>query len=77
MTEEGDLKRHHDEDGRPTGLYECSICGELFKPNPANQGEMRTTFVIHRETAHKAQKKPREDVNQAAARVVKEIAERD
>jgi hypothetical protein len=75
MTTEAHLKRHYDENGKPTGLYECSFCGELFKPNPANQGEMRTTFVFHVEAAHKTDKS-REDVNQAAARIVREATEK-
>jgi hypothetical protein len=69
MAKEASLKRHYDEVGKPTGLYERSPCGELFKLNLEDQN---LGFKLHAEAAHKAKKPRREDVNQAAARVVRE-----
>jgi hypothetical protein len=75
MTSQAGLKRHHDEGGKPTGLYECPMCGELFKPNPADQGEMTKLFGLHFE-AVQGKKKSREDVNQAAARIAREATKK-
>jgi hypothetical protein len=75
MTDSVVLRREY-ANGKPTGFYYCSVCNDLFKPNPENPNEMRTTFEFHVRAAHAA-KKPREDVNQAAARIVREATEKD
>jgi hypothetical protein len=63
--------------GKFTGDYKCSLCDTNFRPHPTNQGVMATEFAAHVGTAHHRQKrKPREDVNQAAARVVREATEK-
>ena len=61
--------------GQPTEFYYCSECKELFKPNPSNHGEMRQTFRFHVAAKHKPTR-GKEDVNQAAARVVREATEK-
>ncbi len=55
----------------PTGLCECPVRGEVFKSNPVEQGEMARLIEFHLEVVH-GKKKPREDVNKTAARVVPE-----
>jgi hypothetical protein len=75
LNENAKLEREKDRNGKPTGCYVCSLCGERFKPNPANHGEMRTTFRVHVGAKHSGET-PREDVNQAAARVVREATEK-
>jgi hypothetical protein len=58
------------------GFSECSLCGELFKANPADQNEMTRTFIAHKLAKHTV-RKPREDFSQAAARIVREATEKD
>ena len=41
-----------DAKGISTGFFECSLCGELFKPNPSKPLEMQITFNQHLEKAH-------------------------
>jgi len=55
-------------------FFQCSVCELAFKPNPNDQGEMIRLFNEHLRIVHK---EPREDVNQAAARIVREATERD
>ncbi|MGO9952886.1 MAG: hypothetical protein ACLPN1_11850 [Dissulfurispiraceae bacterium] len=59
--------------GHP-GYFGCSACGVAFKPNPNDQGEMTQLFIEHLRICS-GKKKPREDVNQAAARIVREATE--
>jgi hypothetical protein len=65
------LKRAKGVNGKPIDFFACSICGELFKPNPSDEGEMTNLFSRHVEAAHKA-KNLCEDASQAAARIVRE-----
>jgi hypothetical protein len=47
-----------------------------FRPNPAKPDEMNFTFGQHKATSHPAKNKTREDVNQAAARTIREATEK-
>jgi len=76
LNENAKLEREKDKSGKPMDSYLCSLCGDRFKPNPQNHGEMRTTFRLHVLAKHSGET-PREDVNQAAARVMREATERD
>lgn len=49
------LKAVKDIDEKSTGDYECSICGERFRPNPDNGLELDSVFRQHVENKHKAQ----------------------
>ena len=68
------LKPINDEEGRFTGTYECSECGWAFKPKSPDEGELVRSFNEHQQLAH-PKKNPREDVNQTAARIVREATE--
>ena len=63
--------------GKVTGDYKCSRCDTVFRPHPVGQGVMAREFALHLAQVHKRPKrKPRADVNQAAARIVREAKER-
>jgi hypothetical protein len=66
------LKPVKDINGKFTGYYHCSKCRVRFKPHPFDQGIMTQEFSAHLREAHAPKQKPREDVNQAAARIVSE-----
>jgi hypothetical protein len=63
------LKSKKDAQGKLTGFFVCSECGDLFKRNPNSPNEMNQIFAFHAEAVHK--KKPSGDVNQAAAHRLK------
>jgi hypothetical protein len=46
------LRAVKDAKGISTGDFECSLCGERFKPNPANRTEMQLVFAEHMRNAH-------------------------
>ena len=60
--------RHHKAEGKWTGDYYCSVCGQYFKPMLGNPQQLQNEFAEHVKREH-----PAEDVNQAAARIVNEI----
>jgi hypothetical protein len=70
------LKSIKNKDDKSSGDYECSLCSERFRPNPNDPGEMAKTFNAHTATRHPGMK-VHEDVNQAAARIIREATERD
>jgi transcription elongation factor Elf1 len=61
----------HLKHARNIDFFGCSMCGLAFKPNHNDQSEMVRLFHEHVRAVHPT-KKPREDVNQAAARVVRD-----
>jgi hypothetical protein len=65
--------------GKSTGFFKCSLCEIEFSPDLNKPGAMREEFTNHLFLSHSTPKakKPREDVNQAAARVIREATERD
>jgi hypothetical protein len=76
MAKQRYLKPIKDLNGKFTGYYRCSQCKVRFKPHPSNQEAMTQEFFAHLRDAHPPKKKAaREDVNQAAARVIREATE--
>lgn len=69
------LKPQKDAKGKLTGDFECSACGTMFRPHPTKQSALTDEFTTHKRLSHPQERKPREDVNQAAARVVREATE--
>jgi hypothetical protein len=63
-----------DRNGRFSGYYKCSLCEAEFRPNPDRLGEMPNMFATHIRLSHPADKATREDMNQAAARIVRKAA---
>ena len=59
---------------RPTSDFECSVCGTVFRPHPTKPGAITEEFTAHLRLSHPRREK--EDVNQAAARIVREATER-
>lgn len=53
-----------------TGDYECSECGDRFRPDTTDLGKLSREFGSHALARHNTAK--REDFSQAAARIVKE-----
>jgi hypothetical protein len=53
-----------DSDGNATGDFECSACGEKFRPDGKRFGAIDTSFVAHRLECHPIG----EDFGQAVAR---------
>ena len=50
---------------------EGNLCEAEFRPNPDHLGEMSNMFAAHVRLSHPDDKTIREDVNQAAARIVR------
>jgi hypothetical protein len=68
-------KRRNDDDG--TWLYyECSKCGKMIDAPEDEPQTLEKLFIEHVKSEHPTAKKPREDVNQAAARVVRTVTEK-
>jgi hypothetical protein len=59
-------------DGKLTDIFQCSLCGIEFRPHPTLRTAMVQEFKDHLRAVHDARGKPREAVNQAAARIAKE-----
>jgi hypothetical protein len=65
-----------DRDGKFTGDYKCSLCDDtVFRPYPGKQSVLNEEFNAHKRLSHPPQKS--EDVNQAAARIVREATDKD
>ena len=78
MANEPHLEAVRDSQGICAGIHRCSVCNAEFSSSPNKPGELALAFNVHVEHVHTAKKrKPREDVNQAAARIVKEATERN
>lgn len=77
MANEAQLVSVKDRKGKFTGNYRCVLCDMEFRPDPAKPASMHQEFQTHLQQAHPSRKKTREDVNQAAARIVREATERD
>jgi hypothetical protein len=60
-------KTVNDDDGRWL-YYECSKCGELIDAKHEDKEGLEKLFLAHVKSNHP----PREDVNQAAARIIRE-----
>ena len=58
-------------DGRWIGAYECSVCEKRFQPDETDLGKLSREFAVH----ERAQHRKREDVSQAAARIVRQATE--
>jgi hypothetical protein len=41
-----------DDDGKATGNFECSVCGERFHPDKKHTGAVYAAFVGHRLQFH-------------------------
>jgi len=54
------------------GDFECSLCGELFRPDPKNPSSLRDTFNDHVRNTHPEAVSKHEDASQMAARILKE-----
>lgn len=72
MGEDARLTAAKDRSGRFSGYYKCSLCEAAFRLNPKNLGELGITFAAHVKLSHPADKAARVDMNQAAARTIKE-----
>jgi hypothetical protein len=46
--------------GKRTGDYECSLCGDLFRPNPNKPFDMPLIFGLHAGAMHPGAKLSRE-----------------
>jgi hypothetical protein len=78
MANEPHLEAVTDRQGICAGIHRCSVCNAEFSSSPNKPGELALAFNVHVEHVHTAKKrKPREDVNQAAARIVREATEKD
>jgi hypothetical protein len=69
-------RRRNDDDGGWL-YYECSKCGKMIDAPPDDPETLEKLFIRHVKSEHPTERKPREDVNRAAARVVQEATERD
>ena len=54
-----------------TGEYTCSICGQRFRPDPADPGKLSLDFATHKDQ-HPAETAKQEDFNQETFSVVQE-----
>jgi predicted small metal-binding protein len=76
MGKEGHLTAAKDRKGRFSGYYKCSLCEAEFRPNLNDLAEISKTFAAHLRVSHSEDKKPLEDVNQAAVRIVREATKK-
>jgi hypothetical protein len=76
MGKEGHLTAAKNRKGRFSGYYKCSLCQAEFRPNLNNLGEISKMFAAHLRLSHPDDKKPLEDVNQAAVRIVREATKK-
>lgn len=74
MAERITLRRVNDDDGNWV-YYECSKCGKMSIPDLNDGAVMPNLFKAHVVSEHSAKRKPREDVNQVAARIVREATQ--
>jgi hypothetical protein len=77
MASEPHLVLLKDSSGKFTGAYGCTLCDIEFRPDPNNLHAIHEEFTGPRQLSHQSSKTTREDVNQAAARIVREATERD
>lgn len=68
-------KPRNDDDGIWL-YYECSKCGKMIDAKPDDPEHLKRLFMEHVKSDHAKEIEPREDVNQAAARVVREATEK-
>ncbi len=68
-------KRRNDDDGKWL-YYECSKCGKMIDAGSDAPVTLEKLFIEHVKSDHPSERKPREDVNQAAARVIREATEK-
>jgi hypothetical protein len=61
-----------DAKGAPTDYYRCTLCNAEFLSDLQKPGEMAINFAVHVGHSHRGSRKVREDVSQAAARIVRE-----
>jgi len=76
MPKKTELEFHYNEKSFPIGAT-CTLCGEKMPQSDMeikSAGDM-VVWYAEQFQIHKSQKYPREDVNQAAARVVREATE--
>ena len=66
------LQQIKDADGKLADIFQCSLCGIEFRPHPTIPTAMAQEFKVHLHAIHYARGKPREAVNQAAARIAKQ-----